>query len=160
MSRIRAAAVSLAILLVLSAALWASSPSSALASCAAVGTPSPHVFTGLVVATRSHDRVATVQTDDGQTVEVHGGPDDPGVFTSSDRTFERGGRYEFHPGNGTNPFEDSQCTATRLVSRVPLPPLPEESDSSPTVLVLVAAGLLVGVVTVAVVVRVRAQPSR
>lgn len=152
MSRVNPRGASLAIALVLAAALLAGPAATAQASCAASDNRSPYAFTGLVVATRAHDRVATVKTDEGQTVEVHGGPDDSDVFTSLDRAFERGGRYDFHPTNSSSPYQDDQCTATRLVSRVSLPPLSDRTNDFPVPLLV--AGLLGGVAAVIVGVRV------
>lgn len=76
------------------------------------------VFTGTVVAVEAGGRVATVMVDEvwkggpleGE-VEVHGGPRD--AVTSVDRTFERGDKYLFVPVNGSGPFQDNICTATR-----------------------------------------------
>lgn len=155
MSRAKPRGVLPTILLVLAAAFWACSASTAQASCAVSDSRSPHAFTGLVVATHSHDRVATVETDDGQMVEVHGGLDDSESFSSLDRAFERGGRYEFHPTNTANPYQDDECTATRLLARVPLPPVSEETRQPLVPLLL--AGLLGGVAAVVVLVRVGAR---
>ena len=95
------------------------------ASCAASPAPSPHRFTGVVIATRSHDRIATVRTDAGATVVVRGtsARDDDG-YTSVDRTYEQGARYEFHPDNATSPFMDSACSATHLIARGATPVAP------------------------------------
>ena len=70
--------------------------------------------------------MATVRTDSGATVEVIGTPGlrrDESAGTSVDRSYEVGGRYEFHPVNTSSPFEDNYCTATRLLSRVAVPEL-------------------------------------
>lgn len=94
----------------------------AWASCVSGDPPrSAHAFTGVVLATSSGGRVATVQTEAGPTVEVRGtdatGPDQ---VTSVDRTYRVGGRYEFDPTNAAPPWEDNACTATRLLSNAAL----------------------------------------
>ncbi len=78
------------------------------------------VFLGTVTATVSLDRIATVQVEEvwkgsplPAVVEVHGGPADENVGTSTDRKFELGVRYLFFPSNGAPPFEDNICSATR-----------------------------------------------
>ncbi len=74
----------------------------AYASCAGPAEPSPYAFVGRVVATESHDRVATILTITGQTVEVLGTPSPAeNSLTSVDRTYVVGAWYEFHPINGT-----------------------------------------------------------
>jgi hypothetical protein len=87
----------------------------AAASCAGPPAPSSHAFTGTALAVEHEGRVATVKTDDGRTVVVRGTPNESG-FTSVDRTYTVGARYEFHPVNATNPFEDNACTATRMIA--------------------------------------------
>ena len=92
----------------------------AYASCAGSPEPSLHAFVGRVIATASHDRMATVHTDDGGTVQVVGTPFPvENSFSSGDRTYVVGVTYEFHPVTGTEPFEDNACTATRQVDAVP-----------------------------------------
>ena len=91
------------------------------ASCALQGPPSPNVFTGTVVATRSNGRIATVRTVDGRTVVVRGTTvDSDTTATSVDRNYRVGGRYEFHPYNAASPFGDDACTQTRLLSIEPI----------------------------------------
>ena len=91
----------------------------AYASCAGSPEPSLHAFVGRVIATASHDRMATVQTDDGETVQVVGTPfSAENSISSVDRTYVVGATYEFHPVTGTEPFEDNACTATRQVDAV------------------------------------------
>ncbi len=143
-------ALTTALLVLLTVAAWTWPAESAGASCARIAR-SPHAFTGVVVATRSHDRIATVETDDGQTVEVHGGPAEEAVFSSVDRAYERGGRYEFHPHDANSPYQDDECTATRLLGHVTLPPPPPEAPSLVPAAVL--AGLLVAVGAVLLLVR-------
>jgi hypothetical protein len=116
------------------AVLLVLAPSPAIASCATDRPPrSPAAFAGLVVAVRSEGRVATVRTDAGTEVQVRGTPGDGlSQGTSVDRTYERGGRYEFHPVNASSPYEDNSCTATRLLSMESLPPVPADSGPGPT----------------------------
>jgi hypothetical protein len=62
-----------------------------------------------------HDgRVAAVQTDDGHRVEVVG-TSSTSRFTSTDRAYEIGARYEFHPTNSTSPYRNNICTRTHPV---------------------------------------------
>ncbi len=113
-SRLRASAV--VALALLAAVFWVASGSKqALGSCAVQSLESPDAFTGVVVSTRSHDRVATVLTDAGARVLVWGTPDIGSAVTSVDRTYEVGGRYEFHPTNSASPYQDNACTATHLL---------------------------------------------
>ena len=116
--------------------------SPAVASCAAEPTPSPYAFRGVVTATHSDGRRAMVRTDAGQTVEVLGGPPGPGA-SSVDRTFSPGGHYEFHPVNGSSPFKDNSCTATRLLAQGPVPPATPASRPSSTVAAAVAVAVAV-----------------
>jgi hypothetical protein len=85
------------------------------ASCAGLPEPSPHAFTGTVIETAKHDRVATVVTDEGREVQVIGTPDG-GLFgtgrSSVDRRYALGARYEFHPLNSEPPYRDNACSAT------------------------------------------------
>jgi len=118
-------------------------PPIATASCATDRPPrSPSAFTGVVLSTRSNGRVATVRTEAGETVTVRG---TPGTLVSSetsvDRSYEVGGRYEFHPVNRTSPYEDNSCTATRLLSRDVVPPAPATSGWSPSRTVLGSAAV-------------------
>ena len=104
----------LAVLLAAAAlVVWPST--AALGSCAGPPSPSPHVFTGTVVDTEAAGRVATVVTDDGETVTVTGA-EDRGSVTSVDRQYAVCGRYEFHPIDGGAPYRDNACTATRQLS--------------------------------------------
>jgi hypothetical protein len=129
-----AAAVLLLTLLAATAQGW-SAP--AVASCVTEGLRSPWAFEGVVSTVRSERRIATVRTYDGSTVEVRGGS--PRAMTSVDRTFEPGGRYEFHPVNDSSPFEDNSCTATRLLSVGPVPAAaPGSSSNRPQTVALVA----------------------
>jgi hypothetical protein len=94
----------------------------ALGSCAtSAPLASPYAFTGVVISTESMGRLAVVLTDAGATVEVRGTLVTAGdAFTSVDRSYQVGGRYEFHPTNATSPFADNECTATQLLSLTPV----------------------------------------
>lgn len=102
----------------------------AIASCASESIESPAAFTGVVTSTTSQGRVATVRTETGETVRVNGTPALGSTQTSVDRTYEVGGRYEFHPINSSSPFEDNACTATHLLSMTSIPATPF-NDTSP-----------------------------
>ena len=84
------------------------------ASCARATPPgSPARFTGVVLGTELAQRVAYVHTDDGRNVVVRGTDSTAAdAFTTIDRTYLTGHRYDFHPVNDTSPFEDNICTAT------------------------------------------------
>ncbi len=41
-------------------------------------------------------------------------------YSSIDRRYALGGRYEFHPVNDESPFSDNACTATHQLSGPPL----------------------------------------
>lgn len=101
----------------------------AAASCATDSPArSPYAFVGTVIATSEGDRVAEVVTDDGVAVIVRGAQDTSGfgnTYTSVDRRYALGGRYEFHPLNNESPYSDNACTATRQLSGPPLSALPE-----------------------------------
>lgn len=90
----------------------------ASASCVEPAPTSPAVFTGTVLTTESDGRIAQVRTDDDRSVEVRGTPS-PGGITSVDRTYIVGTRYEFHPINATDPFEDNICTNTHALAPRP-----------------------------------------
>jgi hypothetical protein len=85
----------------------------AYASCAHPARPSEHAFVGQVIATELDDRVATVRTAGGDTVQVVGTPSpEDNSLTSVDRKYVAGATYEFHPWNDTDPYEDNVCSAT------------------------------------------------
>jgi hypothetical protein len=85
----------------------------AYASCAHPPRPSEHAFVGQVIATELDDRVATIRTAGGDTVQVVGTPSPAdNSVTSVDRTYVVGATYEFHPWNNTDPYEDNVCSAT------------------------------------------------
>jgi MYXO-CTERM domain-containing protein len=89
----------------------------AAASCAYPPRVSAHPFTGTVTEARDGGRTATVRTDDGRTVVVRGGQaDNPNAMTSVDRTYEVGARYEFHPLNDSDPYQDNACTSTHRIA--------------------------------------------
>jgi hypothetical protein len=114
--------------LVLGCVGWVTAPS-AYASCAESPEPSPHRFTGTVIAVEDDGSMATVDVDTGQVVTVFGGPGSPGrnVSSSVDRRYVVGGRYEFHPVNDKDPYRDNACTATRqLAGPSPAPAEPAE----------------------------------
>ncbi len=115
-----------ALLLVLAAAHVVAAPA-AVASCADRPTASPYAFMGTVIDTARGGRVATVVTDSGERVTVLGSSDPSGV-TSADRTYVVAGRYEFHPLDGTDPFEDNACTATRQVAGPTAAPQHDSTD--------------------------------
>ena len=120
----------LVVLTLLVAMCSVTSPTPARASCSGHPPRSPAAFIGVVVQTRSKGRIATVRTAAGATVEVVGTPaTEESEGTSVDRTFEVGARYQFHPVNNASPYEDNDCTATRLLSRAPSP---AASTAAPT----------------------------
>jgi hypothetical protein len=98
---------------------WAGT--AAIASCAGTPSPSPYAFTGTVTQVRSHGLIASVRTEDGETVEVRGGRS-AGSASSDARQYAVGGVYEFHPTNSASPFIDDACTATRQLSGPPYDP--------------------------------------
>lgn len=94
---------------------WATPAS---ASCVTPPVASPALFMGTVLSTERDGLIARVRTDDGRDVTVSGTPSAHGA-TSVDRTYRLGTRYEFHPVNTTNPYQDNICTATHAVAPVP-----------------------------------------
>jgi hypothetical protein len=154
--------------LVATAALAGWPSTAAVGSCAGPPSPSPHAFTATVVDTEAAGRVATVVTDDGETLTVTGA-EDRGSVTSVDRQYAVGGRYEFHPINSEAPYRDNACTATRQLSgptaqgapSAGLLPgwLPVDEQAGPAGLALFFGPLLAGaLVVVGLVVRARRQP--
>ncbi|WP_104106189.1 hypothetical protein [Nocardioides sp. 616] len=72
--------------------------------------------------------MAEVVTDEAATVTVQGTKDRTwfsNSYSSSDRRYALGGRYEFHPLNDDSPYSDNACTATRQVSGPLLSAFPE-----------------------------------
>jgi hypothetical protein len=130
---------------VAAALLVTSGQAPAGASCASISR-SPWSFAGVVTQVSSDDRIATVRTDDGRLVEVRGALHHS--FTSIDRTYSPGGRYEFHPLNDSSPFEDNNCTATHLLSQGPVPPAERASRVGPVA--GAAAALLILTVIISV----------
>ena len=94
------------------------------------------------MASRGGDRIATVRTDDGRTVEVRGGSSRS--VSPVDRIYKPGGRYEFHPLDASSPFQDNACTATRLLSVGPVPPSAQTSTDGWIAGVAAALLVLVG----------------
>ncbi len=148
-------------------ALWV--PGIALASCAPLPAieqaiaDAPAVFTGTVVALEGDDRLARVAVDEvwkgdvGATAVVRGAEQiEPGMFTSVDRTYEKGARYLFVPRRmAGEQFADDGCTLTQLYTadleafrpadaRVIAPPPGDGFDG-----LLVAAGILAAAATAA-----------
>ncbi|MFV1961031.1 MAG: hypothetical protein ACC658_04275 [Acidimicrobiia bacterium] len=77
------------------------------------------VFIGVVVELSNNDRTAVMQVEQvwkgpelPDVVTVRGGPEEPNVATSVDRTFELG-TYVVFPVNSAPPFEDNACTLTQ-----------------------------------------------
>lgn len=100
--------------------LLLAAPGAASASCATDRPPaSPYAFVGTVIDTAKDNRVATVITDEGEQVKVVGTPASGWFATgvsSTDRRYALGGRYEFHPVNASDPYQDNICTATRKLA--------------------------------------------
>ncbi len=104
------------------------------ASCARPPIESPHAFVGTVIDTREEDRIAIVITDEGRRVTVLGTRDDSRFvesFSSVDRRYALGGRYEFHPTNASNPYRDNACTATHKMAGPGLQPLEPSRELLP-----------------------------
>ncbi len=104
------------------------------ASCAGLPAESSHAFVGTVIDTREEDRIATVVTDDGSHVSVLGTSDTSWFsesFSSTDRRYVVGGRYEFHPVNATDPYRDNACTATYKIAGPVLQPLEPSREFLP-----------------------------
>jgi hypothetical protein len=117
-------------------------PGAAHASCAGPASDSPYAFTGTVLSVDADGRLAHVVGDDGTRVDAQGGPElRHGVATSVDRHFTEGARYEFHPLNGSSPFQDDACTATQQLSWPTSAPVDEQAGASGYAVVV--AGLLV-----------------
>jgi len=95
----------------LGGAFAVTAPGPAEASCVPDPSPSPYVFTGLVVGTKWDGRLARVRTSTGKLVIVKGAAK-PHEVTSVDRFYEINQRYEFHPMNSRSPYRDNICTAT------------------------------------------------
>jgi hypothetical protein len=91
----------------------------AAASCSFPPRESPYRFAGVVLATDDGGRTATVRAEAGRIVTVVGAEGGTGAFTSVDRTYKVGARYEFHPLNNSDPYRDNACTATRALGGQP-----------------------------------------
>jgi hypothetical protein len=120
----------LTVIVVSTASLLLGSAPNAFASCVTPPATSPTVFTATVLSTDRDGRIARVRTDDGRTIEVRGTPASDG-YTSVDRTYMDGTRYEFHPINTTEPFEDNACTATHAVAPLPATTSPTAPSAVP-----------------------------
>lgn len=116
------------------------------ASCFETARVSAHPFIGVVVEVDSTGRVATVRTDDGRTVTVRGTEaSELNALTSVDRTYLAGARYEFHPINDADPYQDNACTATRLLFVGSVPPAElDERGAEPALLPIGAGAIAVG----------------
>jgi len=68
-----------------------------------------------VVALGNGGLDATVVRKDGVVVEVHGGTGRLGAIGPEDRIFVVGAVYQFEPLNATSPYNDSLCTATKVI---------------------------------------------
>lgn len=117
----------------------------------------PLIFVGTVIGLANDDRTATVTVEEiwkgprlPVEVRVAGGYDEPGVFTSVDRTFEMGVTYLFFPSTTTEPLEDNACSATQELDStieafrpdvVNSPKPPPGSGSSPLLWAGAAVGL-------------------
>jgi hypothetical protein len=113
-------AATIAILTLLAATLAVTIAPAARASCIADPASSPYSFTGVVARTELGQRIAYVRTDDGRDVVVRGtSATAENAFTTIDRTYLTGHRYDFHPVNDTSPFEDNACTATLDLGSAP-----------------------------------------
>ena len=141
----------------------------ARASCAAPPGLAEHlasadiVFVGTVVELSNADRTAVVTVEETWTgpalpgtVTVQGGPDDPMMASSVDRTFVLGGHYLFAVLSAEGKLWDNSCSATRewapeLAAMRPdeVSRPPESTDPVSDAPVPVAA-LVVGAVAVAV----------
>jgi len=118
----------------------------AAASCAAPPAVSAHSFTGVVVSVIDQGRTATVRTDAGRTVTVSGRGEASGAITSVDRTYSAGARYEFHPLNAADPYQDNACTATRQLAAASQPGAPAAGDAGGSAVGWLIAGAVAAVV--------------
>ncbi len=103
--------------------------------------------------------MARVRTEDGADVTVLGTPDRRSHITSVDRTYEVGARYEFHPINDTSPFEDTICSATRLLERNAVPAPGVDQPPHRWLLGGAAAGGAIVVAAVVILLRRSRSPS-
>jgi hypothetical protein len=103
--------------LIIAPALLLALATQAQASCAGSPSVSNHVFVGTVTSLANNGRAAQVRTADGHLVQVEGSPvHDANSATSVDRTYAMGVTYEFHPVNGTSPYQDDICTSTHAIA--------------------------------------------
>ncbi len=106
------------------------------------------VFIGVVVELSNNDRTAVMEVEQvwkgpelPDVVTVRGGPENPNVATSVDRTFERG-TYVVFPVNSAPPFEDnaSQRTTPALDAIKPSLTEPPEDPDGPEPVATTIAG--------------------
>lgn len=103
----------------------------AFGSCALPPRVSAHPFTGTVIGLSNTGRTASVRTDDGRVVTVRGSEaDEPNAATTVDRSYQMGVRYEFHPINDADPYQDNSCTATHPVAAVRTKPASPASPAA------------------------------
>jgi hypothetical protein len=101
-------------------------PGVAAASCAEPPPLARHlgqadvVFVGTVVNLRNDDRAATFAVSEVWSgpelpamVTVHGGPDEPGLMTSVDRSYQGGVKYLVAASLVDGTITDNTCSATR-----------------------------------------------
>lgn len=141
------------------------------ASCAVSPLASPNRFTGVVLGTELGGRLAYVATDDGRSVVVRGTVSDvDDAFTTVDRTYVTGHRYEFHPVSSTSPYEDNICTATLDLGLAPTPTttpvaspelelVGDETGTSPVALWSFGAGLGAVLLVTGIVLVRRSRPA-
>jgi hypothetical protein len=116
------------------------------------------VFVGTVHTVTNESRTASVEVheiwsgpDLPASVVVHGGPDEPNMATSADRSFQTGTRYLFAASAREGRLEDNACTATRRWTdeltefrpeepRSPLPISEGQTGSVPTPLLVALTG--------------------
>jgi hypothetical protein len=119
----------------------ATSPASAACSGAtATSSPTPapttparsaHAFQGSVVALGNGGLNATVVRKDGVVVEVHGGTGRLGATGPDDRIFVVGAVYQFEPLNDVSPYQDSLCTATKVIWSPTVGVFPDTDPAQP-----------------------------
>lgn len=129
------------------------------------------VFVGTVTDVR-HDTTADFEVEESwkgdvpARVTVLGGPDEPGVATSVDRSWRPGARYLVVPSAGGGPLRDDQCSPTRewtddleefrpATSVVPEPVASPGGPSQGTVMALAGVVLVLAVAATFIVVRPR-----
>lgn len=116
-----------------SAACGAATASASASPTPAPTTParSPHAFQGSVVALGNGGLNATVVRKDGVVVEVHGGTERLGATGPDDRIFVVGAVYQFEPLNDASPYQDSLCTATKVIWSPTVGVFPDTDPAQP-----------------------------